>query len=48
MSEDEERPPLTEAGYAAWAEARMRQLADQFTELLPQEVRDAGWRFDWA
>ena len=45
---DSDRPPLTEAEYAVWAEAKARQMADQFTEMLPQEARDAGIRFEFA
>ena len=45
---DSDRPPLTEAEYVAWAEARSRQIADQLTELLPPELRDAGLHFEWT
>ena len=47
MAQDE-RPPLTEAQYAVLAESRMQRFADLFTELLPQEARDAGIRLEWA
>ena len=43
-----DRPPLTEAEYAAWADVRMREMAGEFTELLPQEARDAGMRFEYG
>jgi len=48
MSEDVHEPPLTEAEYAASAEAHMQLIADKLTAALPDEVRDKGWRFGWA
>jgi hypothetical protein len=44
---DQERP-LTDAEYRAWTERRMRELAAEFSDGLPQEARDAGMRVEWA
>lgn len=43
-----ERPPLTEAQYAAAVDERMREHAEELTALLPQEIRDAGMRIEWT
>jgi hypothetical protein len=41
-------PPLTEAEYAAWAASKGRQMAEGLTAALPDWMREAGLRFEWA
>jgi len=48
MSDDYEPDRhITEAEYRAWLEHCIPQLAAELTDLLPQEARDAGTRFEW-
>ena len=49
MSDDYEPDRhITEAEYRAWLERQRPKLAAELTEFLPQEVRDAGMRFEWV
>lgn len=42
-----ENRPLTEAEYRAWADHRMRELADEFSGGLLQVAGDTGNRFEF-
>lgn len=37
-----------EAEYLAWVEWKMERMAEEFTGLLPVDLREAGMRWEWA
>ena len=44
---DSDRPPLTEAEYAAMLPFRMQKITDEMNERLA-DVLPEGMRFEWA